>query len=100
MQVQDKIWTEPIKGAYGRSNRLWAVNGIGGATRVNGRLWTRGSPGNYTKWAEMGFDDWSWEKVEPYFKKLENSTGSSNKSRGHDGTMELRLSPCPFEWPG
>ncbi|KAF1950323.1 choline dehydrogenase [Byssothecium circinans] len=102
LQVQSTIWSEPIDGAYGRSNRLWAVNGIGGASRLNAMLWTRGSAGNYTAWSEMGLNDWAWEKVEPYFKRLENVTGLADKSkfdvRGRGGPIELRKPPYPFKW--
>ncbi|KAF2005112.1 GMC oxidoreductase [Amniculicola lignicola CBS 123094] len=72
LQVQSTIWSEPISGAYGRRNRLWAVNGLGGASRLNAMLWTRGSPRNYTEWSEMGLTDWTWDRVQPYFQRLEN----------------------------
>lgn len=104
LQAQSKIWTEPIVGAYGRRNRLWAVNGIGGASRLNAMLWTRGSPGNYTAWSDMGLDDWAWDKVEPYFRRLEDvvDTASSNtpqsKVRGRGGRIKLRRPLYPFKW--
>jgi choline dehydrogenase-like flavoprotein len=102
LQVQNTIWSEPIRGANARSNRLWAVNGIGGASRLNGMLWTRGSPGNYTMWSNMGLNEWSWDKVEPYFRKLENVTGPLDRSqsdvRGRSGPIELRKPPYPFKW--
>lgn len=102
LQVQNTIWTEPIHGAYGRSNRLWAVNGIGGASRLNAMLWTRGSPGDYTAWSKMGLKDWAWDKVEPYFRRLENVTrpldNSQSEVRGRGGPIELRQPPYPFKW--
>ncbi|KAF2120951.1 choline dehydrogenase [Lophiotrema nucula] len=102
LQVQSTIWSEPIHGAHGRSNRLWAVNGIGGASRLNAMLWTRGSPGNYTTWSNMGLKDWAWDKVEPYFRRLENVTGplveSQSDVRGRGGPIELRKPPYPFKW--
>jgi choline dehydrogenase-like flavoprotein len=102
LQVQNTIWSEPIRGANARRNRLWAVNGIGGASRLNGMLWTRGSPGNYTMWSDMGLNEWAWDKVEPYFKKLENVTGlldmSQSDVRGRSGPIELRKPPYPFKW--
>jgi choline dehydrogenase-like flavoprotein len=102
-QVQNTIWSEPIRGANQRSNRLWAVNGIGGASRLNAMLWTRGSPGNYTAWSDMGLNDWAWDKVEPYFKKLENLTWRPNetqsKVRGLGGPIALCQPQYPFKWP-
>lgn len=102
MQVQNTIWSDPIPGAYERRNRLWAVNGIGGASRLNAMLWTRGSPGDYNSWGEMGLTDWAWDKVEPYFKRLECLDGSlrnsKSSSRGHDGPIELCKPSYPFKW--
>ncbi|KAF2829894.1 choline dehydrogenase [Ophiobolus disseminans] len=102
LQVQSTIWSEPIHGAYGRSNRLWAVNGVGGGSRLNAMLWTRGWPGNYNTWSNMGLEDWAWDKVEPYFRRLEHVTGPPDKiqsgARGHNGPIELRQPLYPFKW--
>ncbi|KAI3390274.1 hypothetical protein diail_10669 [Diaporthe ilicicola] len=99
LQVQSDRWSQPIPGANGRRNRLWAVEGIGGATRMNGMLWTRGFPGDYAAWAELGLKEWSYEKMEPYFRKIENAVAHPNsKSRGHEGPIEMRQYQFPFVW--
>ncbi len=37
---------------------------------------TRGVPGGYNEWSqEFGLTDWSWEKVEPYFRMNEKAEG-------------------------
>lgn len=103
LQVQSTIWSEPIHGANERSNRLWAVNGIGGASRLNAMLWTRGSPGNYTAWGDMGLTEWTWDKVEPYFKRIENVTWLMDREqselRGCGGPIDLSKPSYPFIWP-
>ncbi|OTB00281.1 putative GMC oxidoreductase [Hypoxylon sp. CI-4A] len=99
LQVQSNRWSEPIPGANGRRNRLWAVEGIGGATRMNAMLWTRGFPGDYAAWTEMGLDEWGYDKIEPYFKKIENAIAHpKSKARGHEGPIELRQFSFPFTW--
>ncbi|KAK8036633.1 choline dehydrogenase [Apiospora phragmitis] len=99
LQVQGNRWSEPIPGANDRRNRLWAVEGIGGASRMNAMLWTRGYPGDYAAWSELGLHDWSYEKLEPYFQKMENAVAHpSSKARGHEGPMEMRQFPLPFTW--
>ncbi|ETS84699.1 hypothetical protein PFICI_02724 [Pestalotiopsis fici W106-1] len=99
LQVQSNRWSEPIAGANGRRNRLWAVEGIGGASRMNGMLWTRGFPGDYAAWSELGLQDWSYEKLEPYFRKIENAIVHPESSfRGHKGPIELRQYSFPFKW--
>lgn len=92
LQIQRTRWTEPMVGANGRKNRLWTAEGIGGASRVNAMLWTRGTPGDYGVWEEMGLDDWAYDKVEPYFRRLENATSHpESKARGHDGESYLNM---------
>ncbi|KAI1144953.1 putative GMC oxidoreductase [Nemania diffusa] len=99
LQVQSDRWSEPIPGANGRRNRLWAVEGLGGATRMNGMLWTRGFPGDYAAWSEMGLEDWSYQKLEPYFRRIENAIAHpKSKFRGHEGPIEMRQFPFPFVW--
>ncbi|KAI1210115.1 putative GMC oxidoreductase [Annulohypoxylon truncatum] len=99
LQVQSNRWSEPMPGANRRRNRLWAVEGIGGATRMNAMLWTRGFPGDYAAWYEMGLKDWAYEKLEPYFRKIENAVAHpKSSSRGHKGPIELRQFTYPFIW--
>ncbi|RDA87735.1 hypothetical protein CP532_1780 [Ophiocordyceps camponoti-leonardi (nom. inval.)] len=99
LQVQSRRWSEPISGANGRRNRLWAVEGMGGASRMNAMLWTRGFPCDYAGWSEMGLDDWSYEQLEPYFCRIENAIAHpKSSSRGHRGPMELRRFQLPFVW--
>ncbi|KAK8054418.1 choline dehydrogenase [Apiospora saccharicola] len=99
LQVQGGRWSEPIPGANHRRNRLWAVEGIGGASRMNAMLWTRGFPGDYAAWdKELGLKEWSYEELEPYFRKMENVADSDSKIRGHAGPMEMRKVPIPFKW--
>jgi choline dehydrogenase-like flavoprotein len=66
-----------------------SAEGIGGSTRINAMLWTRGVPGGYEEWSTaLGLDEWAWEKVEPYFRRLENALSHKDSpDRGHDGTF-------------
>ncbi|KAI1851831.1 hypothetical protein JX265_013188 [Neoarthrinium moseri] len=99
LQIQSSQWTEPMTVAYSRKNQLWTAEGIGGASRINAMLWTRGSPGDFMSWYEMGLDDWAWDKVLPHFRKLENaSPHSTSYSHGLNGPVELRQDTYPFLW--
>ena len=45
--------------------------GVGGSASVNAMLALPGLPADYDRWAtDFGCDDWSWEKVEPWFAQL------------------------------
>ncbi|KAK1760007.1 alcohol oxidase [Echria macrotheca] len=85
--------SEPVAHLGGAKMEIWSAEAIGGATRINGMLLTRGVPGGYQQWAtEFGLDQWSWDKVEPYFRRSENAVGRPDATyRGHDGPVENRL---------
>ena len=80
-------FTEPMPNVNNRQNGIWTAEGLGGASRINGMLMTRGLPGGYNEWAEKyGLEDWKWDQVEPYFRKSENALAHGDASwRGHDG---------------
>ena len=78
--------SEPVPECNNRTPRVPTSQALGGATRVNGLMLTRGAPGCFEKWKEMGNDRWGWESVEPYFRKIENAhCHPGAKHRGHDG---------------
>ncbi|KAK3948028.1 hypothetical protein QBC32DRAFT_382256 [Pseudoneurospora amorphoporcata] len=65
--------SDPIPAAKGRRAALWTAEALGGATRISALLWTRGGAGGYNQWAEVyGLHDWSWNGVEPWFRRSEN----------------------------
>ncbi|KAH7305853.1 hypothetical protein B0I35DRAFT_443386 [Stachybotrys elegans] len=102
LQVQSDRWTEPLPGAAaGRTNRYWTAEGLGGASRINAMLYTRGIPACYDEWAtRFGLTDWAWPCVEPSFKKVENTIAHPNAShRGHSGPMAISQPPQALEWP-
>ncbi|KAK0707914.1 hypothetical protein B0H67DRAFT_495577 [Lasiosphaeris hirsuta] len=84
--------SEPIRHMSDRQAEIWTAEGVGGATRINGMLLTRGIPGGFNEWAwDRGLADWSWDKVEPYFRKSENATHYPDAPhRGHEGPIVNR----------
>lgn len=88
LQVQSSRWSEPIPEANGRRTRLWTSEGLGGASRINAMLMTRGCRADYAGWSEeLGLRDWGWEQIEPYFRGIETAIDqpASCLNRGHDG---------------
>lgn len=79
--------TESEPGLAGRS--LTALRGkvLGGSSAINVMAWTRGSPGDYNRWARNGATGWSFAEVLPYFKRTETWEGGESAWRGGDGPV-------------
>ncbi len=74
---------EPIQIPRGRAT--------GGSSAVNGQVLFRGVPEDYDNWATWGNDEWSFLKVLPYFRRLENDLDfPGGDFHGNDGPIPVR----------
>ncbi|NCX58300.1 MAG: choline dehydrogenase [Rhodobacteraceae bacterium] len=87
-----KYYSEPEPHLHNR--RLFCPRGkmIGGCSAHNGMVFVRGNPNDYQRWASFGLDDWSYEKVLPYFKKIETWSEGENEYRGGGGILPVNQS--------
>ena len=65
---------------------------VGGSSSINAMAYVRGHRGDYDRWARNGLPDWSYEKVLPYFKRLENWCGAPSPLRGTGGPLNVQES--------
>jgi choline dehydrogenase len=63
---------------------------IGGGSSINGQAMQRGLPEDFDSWAVMGNDQWSYEKVLPFFRKCERDLDIRDDFHGTDGPMPVR----------
>jgi len=64
---------------------------IGGGSSINGQAMQRGFPEDFESWAALGNDEWSYDKVLPYFRKSERDLDiQDNYCHGSDGPMPVR----------
>jgi choline dehydrogenase len=63
--------TEPDAHLAGRSIHYARGRVLGGCSSINAMIYMRGQKEDYDHWAALGNEDWSWDDVLPYFKKLE-----------------------------
>lgn len=90
--------SEPVAGCGGRRTDLWAGEVLGGASRINQMLYTRGTPAMYDAWAEMGHPSWSWREVEPFFRRMENCVSHPTADHlGHQGPLHIVQHAPQFE---
>ena len=50
----------------------------GGTSAINGQVFLRGQTHDFDDWAAYGNDDWKFENVLPFFRKLETDTDFSD----------------------
>ena len=65
----------------------------GGTSAINGQVFLRPIPQDFEYWVSMGNDEWSYEKVLPYFRKIETDTDIHDDYHGSDGPIIVRRHP-------
>lgn len=71
---------------------------MGGGSSINGQIANRGTPDDYNEWEALGATGWNWEKVLPFFKKLETDLDYDNELHGKNGPIPIhRISRA--KWP-
>ena len=63
---------------------------MGGSSAVNATIALRGVPADYDEWAALGNDEWSWAKVLPYFRRLEDDPEGPAALHGRGGPITIR----------
>ena len=93
-----KYYTEPEPFLNNRS--LYCPRGkmIGGCSSHNGMVFARGHKEDFNRWESYGLDQWSYNKVLPYFKKLE-TWSENNNLRGNMGPLKVNKSQIDKKYP-
>ena len=71
---------------------------IGGGSSINGQAMQRGFPEDFDSWAALGNDEWSFDKVLPFYRKMERDLDIQDDFHGADGPMPVRRRQSG-EWP-
>lgn len=81
----------------GRPIELVHGSALGGSTRINQMLYTRGLRKEYDMWAKSGCEGWAWKDVEPFFKKSERflEDGDDVGCHGKKGDVPVLVHGCP-----
>ena len=80
-------YSEPLKQCEDRRDLLFFGEVLGGASRINGMVYTRGSAADYDTWKAMGHPKWGFEEVLPYFVKGETTLNQPrSQHRGDSGS--------------
>ena len=63
---------------------------IGGGSSINGQAMQRGFPEDFDSWSALGNDEWSYEKVLPFYRKMEHDLDIRDDFHGSNGPMPVR----------
>ena len=69
----------------------------GGSSAINSSAFYRGVPEDFDSWASQGNDEWSYEKVLPFFRKLETDVDRHGDYHGSEGPIFVHHSN-PDDW--
>ena len=69
----------------------------GGSSAINSSAFYRGVPEDFDAWASRGNDEWSYEKVLPFFRKLETDVDRHGDYHGSEGPIFVHHSN-PDAW--
>jgi choline dehydrogenase len=91
IMVSDHNW-QFIGKATAKAEPMLVPRGkvTGGSSAINGQMFLRGVPEDYDTWASMGNIEWNFEKLLPYFRKLETDTDFHDDFHGSDGPIIAR----------
>ncbi len=73
----------------GRPHRFPRGRVVGGSTAVNTAIALRGVPEDYDRWAALGNPEWSWARVLPYFRDLEQDIDFDDDFHGRNGPIPV-----------
>ena len=69
----------------------------GGSSAINSSAFYRGVPEDFDAWAARGNDEWSYERVLPFFRKSETDVDQHGDYHGAEGPMFVHH-PNPQAW--
>ncbi|TEY69495.1 hypothetical protein BOTCAL_0115g00150 [Botryotinia calthae] len=85
---------EPMTHCDNRRSLAFCGEVMGGGSRINSMVYTRGIAADYDAWAQLGHPDWSYDKLLPYFMKSETVMGSQKSEyRGTSGPWITKTFP-------
>ncbi|MDB5510552.1 MAG: family oxidoreductase, partial [Enterovirga sp.] len=70
---------------------------MGGGSSINGQVALRGDPRDYDAWSALGARGWTWNEVEPYFRRLERDLDFDGAEHGACGPIPIRRI-FPDQW--
>ncbi|MEX2553985.1 MAG: GMC family oxidoreductase N-terminal domain-containing protein [Actinomycetota bacterium] len=92
----DWSYTTAPQDALGGRNEPWPRGKtLGGSSSINAQVYLRGDSGDFDGWAALGNEGWSYDAVEPYFKRAEGAGPDLSGHYGGEGPLRLSRLSAP-----
>jgi choline dehydrogenase len=62
---------------------------VGGSGSINGQVFLRGIPEDFDLWASLGNEEWSYDKVLPFYRKSETDMDIHDDFHGGSGPLPI-----------
>jgi len=85
--VNWRYFSDPEEGTGNREIPVPRGKLLGGSSTINGLVYVRGQPLDYDTWGQLGNRGWSWDDVEPVFRRMEDYRDSDDGTRGRGGPL-------------
>ncbi len=89
VSVVQHDWGFKAEAVPGRTMEYARGKVAGGCSAVNGAIALRGIPADFDEWAEWGNDEWSWDRVLPYFIRIEDEQDAEGPFHGKGGPTPI-----------
>ncbi len=63
---------------------------LGGSSSINGTIYVRGERDDYNTWSQLGNKGWSFDDLEPVFRRMEARHRNEPQETGSDGPLKIR----------
>ena len=85
-----RLPAEPDPTRSGTTSPWIAGKLLGGGSSINGMMFVRGLPEDFDAWADAGGDEWYYEALLPFFRRLETvHEPLEGPDRGRDGPVSV-----------
>jgi choline dehydrogenase len=81
-----KITVTPVEG---RSIGFLRGKVVGGTSAVNAAVFQWGSPADFAIWERLGHSEWAWDKVVPWYQRLESDPDGIGVHHGRNGPLPI-----------
>ncbi len=88
----DHDWGWTAQATPLREMRFYRGKVTGGCSAINAAVAIRGVPADFDEWAALGNDQWCFDKVLPFFRKLEHDVDFRGDLHGQEGPIWIERS--------